>query len=72
MRSAVAGAERDLRPILRAGINPKTMELDERTAGQLGEAMTGRIQAEIVGAKLIKTKRMLRSVDARTSDAGSE
>ena len=71
-RGAIAGAARELIPIMKAGIDPKTMVLDERTAAKVGEAMKGRIEAGIVGAKLIRTRKMLRSVDARTSDADSE
>ena len=46
-RNAIAGAEREIMPILKAGIDPKTMELDDRTAGHVGEVMKARIQASI-------------------------
>ena len=69
MRSAIAGAGRELVPILKAGINPKTMVVDERTASLVGEAMKGRIQAGIVSAKLVDTKRMLKSVGVKVRDA---
>ena len=72
MRNAIAGADRELLPILKAGINPKTMVLDERTAGQLGDAVKGRIRQNIESAKLIDTRKMLDSVDTRIGDAGSE
>ena len=72
MRSAIAGAGRELVPILKAGIDPKTMVLDDATAAKVGAAMQSRIQGEIVGAKLIRTRKMLRSVDVKVGDAGRE
>ena len=44
IRNAISGADRDLLPILKDGVDPKKMEVDARTAGLLGEAMKARIQ----------------------------
>ena len=71
MRSAIADAPRYLAPIAKAGIDPKTMTLDEQTAGQIGDAVKSRIQQNIETAKLIDTHRMQRSVKRKVSDAGS-
>ena len=46
-RNAIAGADRVLNPIIKAGIDPKTMEFDDRTAALVGEAMKARIQNSI-------------------------
>ena len=51
LRTAIAGADRELVPIMKAGIDPKTMELDERTASLLGEVMKARIQRSIVALR---------------------
>ena len=50
-RNAIAGSEREIMPILKAGIDPKTMELDDRTAGHVGEVMAARIRNSIVALK---------------------
>ena len=71
-RNAIADAPRDILPILRAGIDPKTMVLDERTAGLVGDAVKARMKQNIVDAKLIDTRLMLDSVDRRIGDADSE
>ena len=47
LRQAISGAERDLLPVLKAGIDPKEMVIDARTAGLLGEVMKARIQQSI-------------------------
>ena len=47
-RNAIAGADRAIMPIMKAGIDPKTMALDERTASLVGEVMKARIQQSIV------------------------
>lgn len=71
MRGAVSGAEREIIPVARAGINPKTMELDERTAAQIGEVMKSRIRRGIAeDPPLVDTKRLYKSVDAKVRDAG--
>ena len=46
-RNAIAGSARVLNPIIKAGIDPKTMEFDERTAGHVGAVMQARIQNSI-------------------------
>ena len=51
LRNAIAGSEREIMPILKAGIDPKTMELDDRTAGHVGEVMAARIRNSIVALK---------------------
>ena len=48
LRNAVDGADRELVPILKAGIDPKTMELTDQVAGLLGEVMKARAQRSIV------------------------
>lgn len=49
--NAIAGAGRVLNPIIKAGVDPKTMEFTERTAGLVGETMKARIQQSIVDLK---------------------
>jgi hypothetical protein len=71
-RSAIGDAPRDLAPILKAGIDPKTMVLDERTAGLIGDKVASRIRENIEGAKLVRTRKLYRSVDRKVGDAGSE
>ena len=46
-RQAIEGADRVINPILKAGVDPQTMELDEQTASTVGAVMVGRIQASI-------------------------
>ena len=46
-RNALVGADRDLLPIFKAGIDPKDMALDDRTARLIGEVMKTRIQQSI-------------------------
>ena len=46
-RQAIEGADRVINPILKAGVDPQTMELDEQTASAVGAVMVGRIQASI-------------------------
>lgn len=50
-RGALHGSERAISPILRAGIDPKDMALDDRTAGLIGEVMKARIQSSIVALR---------------------
>ena len=50
-RNAIEGADRVIGPILKAGIDPKDMALDDRTAGIIGEVMKARIQQSIVTLK---------------------
>ena len=47
-RQAITGAEEELNPVLVKNIDPRTMALDRKTAGKLGEVMLGRIQRSIV------------------------
>ena len=51
LTNAIAGADRELVPIMKSGIDPKTMELDERTASLIGEVMKARIQRSIVALR---------------------
>lgn len=46
-RRALVGLEKELGPILEAGVDPKTMVLDAQTAGLIGEATKARIQQSI-------------------------
>ena len=46
-RNAIAGAEEELNPVMVKNINPRTMALDRKTAGKLGQVMQGRIQRSI-------------------------
>ena len=47
-RQAISGADEELKPVLLKSINPRTMALDRKTAGKLGQVMQGRIQRSIV------------------------
>ena len=46
-RQAIQGADKDLLPILVENVDPRTMSVDRRTAGLVGQAMQGRIQRSI-------------------------
>ena len=46
-RNAISGADKDLMPVIKAGVDPLKMELDARTAGLVGEVMKARIQQSI-------------------------
>ena len=46
-RQAIQGADRDLTPIIKANLDPKTLAIDRPLAGKLGTAMKGRIQKSI-------------------------
>ena len=46
-RNAIAGAKEDLLPILIENVDPRTMAVDRKTAGLMGQAMVGRIQRSI-------------------------
>ena len=46
-RQAIQGADRDLVPIIKYNLDPKTLAIDRPLAGKLGTAMKGRIQKSI-------------------------
>ena len=46
-RQAIQGADQELMPILVENVDPRTMSVDRRTAGLVGQAMQGRIQRSI-------------------------
>ena len=47
IRNAIRGAELDLVAVMKANIDPRTMALDAKTAGLLGQTMVGRVQRSI-------------------------
>lgn len=47
LRNSIDGAEDAIMPVLKEGIDPKDMALDQTTAGKVGEVMKARIQREI-------------------------
>ena len=46
-RQAIQGAKAEITPILVENVDPRTMSVDRRTAGLVGQAMQGRIQRSI-------------------------
>ena len=44
---AIQGAKAEITPILVENVDPRTMSVDRRTAGLVGQAMQGRIQRSI-------------------------
>lgn len=46
-RNAIDGADEDIMPVLKQGIDPMDMALDSRTAGRMGLVMQARIQRSI-------------------------
>lgn len=69
MRGAIASTTRSMRDVLRRGIDPKTMELDEQTAAQVGEVLADGIRANIrAEPPNVDTGKMLSSVDVKVTD----
>ena len=73
-RGAIAGTTRQMRATLRAGIDPKTMVLDESVARRVGEVLADGVRRNIKSepAPLVDTGQMLNSVDVKVRPAGSE
>ena len=46
-RNAIAGSKKELLEVLKENIDPKTLAVDRRTAGLMGQAMVGRVQRSI-------------------------
>ena len=64
-RQAIKGAEEPILEVMKASIDPKTMVLDSKTAGLVGETMKGRVQESIV--KLDDPPNALSTIDAKGS-----